>query len=822
MSDMDRRHKHRMIICLAILFLCLIAIFLGAKEKKSSSENIIFYAPNQSSLYFDAMNELFPEYEIKAGNGQVLSYLEKGNIAQSMDTQAEAMISEWLAKYWYPQFMSTVIIAVDREQTDKQITGWYDLINGVQQISILTGTHDMWPISFAMAYGLEGEDYTAETAVKFLKILRKDGLLRTNKLDSPILICYDYQAVFLKKSGRDLDIIIPREGTFSYVSGLLSNIKLTIPDDMDEKLLSAGLRLPDGRCDWNFYPNAAAYKPAVTIPDVNYYNMQSFHSQPILRREGFGVRLYSSADAREHQILSSLLIIFVLVWAATVVNRAMQKRVKRGAIATAALLVGWILLRLIKWQINFETALPRYLWYTYIPFQILLSFIVLWLAWGIDKPEEKVNPPLWLWMTAILNIAAVLLVFTNDLHGFVYVLDLSQQGWLDDYTYGMGYYFIIALFLIQFSTAIGMLIVRCIRSPRKRGLIFPLLLHLLLIAYGYGYINRIPIAYESDLAMVFAVLSILFFEASIRSGMIPVNSKYIPFFTNSPLPMQIIDDTGDIAISSKNAMDLDNETLSHILSSNELFMQIDEDTLMFSKAITGGFSVWHEDISKLNILYEQIAESVKKSEKTNEVLTKSVKIKQEIEEENARNQLMDGLEAEISEKLTELQDTIKKLSESENKKKGLAIVAMSFCYIKRRSDFFFSEQENLPIDAAELEVYMDELSEYATLAGVNARIINEIKGAIPARIAVLFYNFLEEILSYSVKNSNGPILVRLRATKNDFNMWLMLSNNDSLYKPNHRLNKLVQTNCGKFEVKDLDDAVGIGLSFTSKGGESNA
>ena len=81
---------------------------------------------------------------------------------------------------------------------------------------------------------------------------------------------------------------------------------------------------------------------------------------------------------------------------------------------------------------------------------------------------------------------------------------------------------------------------------------------------------------------------------------------------------------------------------------------------------------------------------------------------------------------------------------------------------------------------------------------------------------------LEVILSYSVKNRNGPILVRLRATKNDFNMWLMLSNNDSLYKPNHRLNKLVQTNCGKFEVKDLDDAVGIGLSFTSKGGESNA
>ena len=209
----------------------------------------------------------------------------------------------------------------------------------------------------------------------------------------------------------------------------------------------------------------------------------------------------------------------------------------------------------------------------------------------------------------------------------------------------------------------------------------------MLIAYGYGYINRIPIAYESDLAMVFAVLSILFFEASIRSGMIPVNSKYIPFFT-PPLPMQIIDDTGDIAISSKNAMDLDNETLSHILSSNELFMQIDEDTLMFSKAITGGFSVWHEDISKLNILYEQIAESVKKSEKTNEVLTKSVKIKQEIEEENARNQLMDGLEAEISEKLTELQDTIKKLSESENKK-GIGYSSYVILLYKKTLGFLF-------------------------------------------------------------------------------------------------------------------------------------
>ena len=96
------------------------------------------------------------------------------------------------------------------------------------------------------------------------------------------------------------------------------------------------------------------------------------------------------------------------------------------------------------------------------------SFIVLWLVWGIDKPEEKVNPPLWLWMTAILNIAAVLLVFTNDLHGFVYVLGFVSTRLADDYTYGMGFYFIIALFLIQFYTAIGMLIVRCIVASKKR------------------------------------------------------------------------------------------------------------------------------------------------------------------------------------------------------------------------------------------------------------------------------------------------------------------------------------------------------------------
>ena len=108
----------------------------------------------------------------------------------------------------------------------------------------------------------------------------------------------------------------------------------------------------------------------------------------MFRRDVLHSHLYASADAREHQFFVMAYIILVVVWLASVINRAMQKGVRRAALLTGIILLGWIIVRLVKYQTGVAGTLNRYLWYGYYPFQLTLPLVLLWLAWMIDKPEE--------------------------------------------------------------------------------------------------------------------------------------------------------------------------------------------------------------------------------------------------------------------------------------------------------------------------------------------------------------------------------------------------------------------------------------------------
>jgi len=72
------------------------------------------------------------------------------------------------------------------------------------------------------------------------------------------------------KSGRNMEVIIPIEGTFTYEKGLLSKNPLAFTGDIEGLLLDAGFRLPDGRCDASLYPQAAAYENAVRVTDYSH------------------------------------------------------------------------------------------------------------------------------------------------------------------------------------------------------------------------------------------------------------------------------------------------------------------------------------------------------------------------------------------------------------------------------------------------------------------------------------------------------------------------------------------------------------------------
>lgn len=426
--------------------------------------------------------------------------------------------------------------------------------------------------------------------------------------------------------------------------------------------------------------------------------------------------------------------------------------------------------------------------------------------------------PKWLWALGALNLLLALIVLTNDLHGLVYIIDYNYPFWRDDYGYAMGYHIITWLYMAEFIIANILLLMKSIRNPDKKGLVFPLALCVLIFVYRWGYIAHIPLMRESDMTMMTGIFVLLFFESAIQAGMIPVNTKYTTVFSHSMLRMQILGPDGAVALAPISAPILDQRVYSHVLSGAPQPLLQDEDTLLYGGAITGGFVSWQEDISSLNRLHRETEESVRRLEAANALLAEEEGIKRQLDEEAAKRQLTEQLEREIADKTAQLTQMISTLDTAENQPLETARVALLLCYIKRRSNLFFRERETERLPADELTVYIDELAELAGHAAVKIATLSQLSGVLPVRQATLFYDFFYAIVSWAAEHDCRTMLAHLGTERGAVMMRLTPSANICDYFHGRELQESIELAGGIILVKDIDDTTGISLSFPIGGG----
>ena len=804
------------VIALALLCLILFSLPGCAVAESLSGGSDIYCLDEPSATYGEVIAQALPDYSVGWATRVYTALQQKNTTAiEASDPQALPALEHNAAGYWYPQYIATVIIAVDRDRTDADVRGWRELAVVKEEVGI-TGAGMNELLLSAIAYGTEGEAYTLTGAANLLSGLRKNGLLRADSYEPPIVICYDYLAAAMIKGGRNLEIIVPREGTFSYERGLLSNAELSFSEDIDSLLVSAGFRLTDGRHDETLYPAAAAYETAVRISDYEHFNTVCLDGDRVFRRNVLNTRLYSSADGREHQLFPLIYMIILIAWTASVFRRAMQKSVRRSAFVTGIILLCWMTVRLIKFQIADESVLGLYLWYSYYLFQLALPPIALWLAHTIDRPDNN-RIPKWIVTFATLNAALIILVFTNHFHGFVFQIDFSKLKWAKDYGYGLGYTIIQFVNYSLMGLAFVMMIIKCGRSSRKKSLVFPLAFIFVLFLYGYGYFAKIPIALDSDFAMITALLTLLFFESALRTGLIPINKKYTAFFTNTTLGIQITDIDGKAVLASVSASPHNPDVLAAALASSPLPLPLDENTLLFANGIRGGDVFWQEDVTGLNLLHAAVDESVSKLTAANAMLAEEEKIKRIIAEENEKELVMARLEAEIAGYTAKLSAMAQQLENESDRHKKAAGIAILLCYVKRRCNLFFREQETHIMPSGELTGYLDELAGIAAYSGTRIVVSSDVNTGLSVRRAALFYDFFHSVIEWAGLQSRPHVMVHFREGGGRVILRLLPYASPKSFAPGDELTKAIASNGGKIAMENLDDAAAISLSFPQGG-----
>ena len=803
----------------AALALCLLtlAALCGCKGKEPERRARFI---NGEDGFAGAVLETLPEFE-NAGETVALTRLHPGELVDATDAAAQELTRLGGAAYWYPLTRITAVIAVDRDATAAKIEGWSDIAQAGTEVCLGDGWEKGLLLA-AVSYGLEGEDFTLGSAVRLLRGLQREKRLKHGGFDAPVTICFDFQAAQLRLEGRNIEIILPREGTLTFERGLLSSEELTFSEELGRRLREAGFRLVSGDCEAELYPPEEEYARAAQLEDYGRMNELCQDCARLIRRRVERTRLYSSADQREHILVAAALQTVVTIWLYSVVRRTAKWEIRYIATLTGIMLVGWIALRCIKYQLSKAELLGKLCWYGYYIFILGLPLCLLALALVVDGDAASRRKAAGMAALVAAYIAMLAMIFTNDVHMLVFRFEPGGD-WSADYSYGAGYYIVIAAAVAELTGAVALLFRKARCSPRRYGTVFPLALAALLLFYSAGYAAGIKPMRDSDFTITMCAFGVMFFESAMRSGLIPSNTGYAELFSASPLNMQLIDGTGEKVLAAAGAAPLPEEVRRLFAVGKERQVELDEDTVVYADKITGGTVTWQEDRSSLNRLYAELRATKAQLTLTNAILAREERRRRSVFGEEERSRLFEQMEREISDRLSELSEMIRGMPQDGGRGPEMARIMLLLCYIKRRCNMYFigsgdEDGRNMPCN--DLGVYLDELADFVAYSGVRCVVNFLLRGEIPLTQAILIYDFVYDSLRYGADNGVGALLETAAAAENGICLGITASGGLDAEFISDGAWELIERTGASVELIAPEDCAGLRLMIPEGGGEN--
>lgn len=812
----------RTVVALVSILILLLSIDVAATSfdlsTVSNDERVEKPRESRHLKYHEILKESSSPKVMYPLGSPVFSELSKGNPVIAFDAQGFSALDQGLAAHWYPHYEATLAILIDRGISDATIANWEDLNHVDEDVALLKmdDDEDLGLLLVAMSSGDDQLPATLNKPGRILSDLRQRGRLIYDTDDSPILVGYDYDGAMMKREGRNIEIVIPKDGTLTIQFGVLSKFPMDFSKDLGEGLATAGFRPPGGTENLRFYPERSNYDSARPITDYEDFSelFQGWHKT--WRRQVLRTRLYSPVGTYESQMLISIYLVVVTVWIASLVRRILSKEVRKGMIIVGALLMGWVVVRLIKWQRIEIDLVDRYLWYLYYLFQLGIPAVMLWLIWKIDHPSEN---PRWLVAIIMTNICLFGLVITNEFHQWVFHFETGLSNGTLQYHYNIGMFFVLLGVLIPTIIGGGILLWKSQKMLWLRSSALALGTLVLLILYTIGYLFGVPFARESDVTVTSGVLTLIIIESVIASGLIPANTKYFKLFEHSSLDIQIIDEEGIPIFQSKIAEPIDSETIAKFRAKSQGAMVLTPDSVLYANPTIGGTAFWREDIGIIRRLEQEVETSVKKLELVNSVLAQEQRMLREINEVREKELLFKELREELEDNTAWLLNQIQSVSKDSPSQKQVVTITLALCHLKRRSYIFFKAYDQGELYLEEWMTYIDELKEVVLFAEVRMLALYDVNPLMSVQEGLILYDLVYALMLWALQKPN-TILLMNEVEENVFKMKLLYTSRSDAFVVDESLRQRIGQGNGVIDMKTLDESVGITLRLPL-GGKKN-
>lgn len=445
-------------------------------------------------------------------------------------------------------------------------------------------------------------------------------------------------------------------------------------------------------------------------------------------------------------IVRSLIYITLYIgWGISVSKRIIQVQVRYYLISVSCLMVFWFVIRSTNYFFTADAEIKRYLWYLYYLPMLFIPLFSLFVAISLGKPANARLSKTALLLLYIPTLLCLLLVLTNDLHQLVFSFPEGEV-WTDKNNgYTFGYYIVLGWEIICALAAFVIMLIKCRHSQRKKYL--PFLLLACSIGYALIYVSGAEWMQliGGDITAVQCLLFTGILECCIQCGLIQTNTGYKALFEAGSIGAQIVDTDCHTRYASSNAPEL---TADMMRSAQRDAAMLDNNTLLRSSKINGGYVLWQEDITDLTALLEKLEENRKTISESNYVEQENYKTKVKINTVREKNRLYDRLQAQTAhqiELLDRLLTQYEAQPEPEIRRSLLAKAAVIGAYIKRRGNLMFIGEKSDVTDTAELSACLDESFANLELMGVECAVDIPCKNSIYTRDSIRVYDFFEAV-----------------------------------------------------------------------------
>ncbi len=680
--------------------------------------------------YKNVIANVLPELEINETTyGTTLRDFEEGQNIAVYENQGITLASVHEKYDFVPQLTQTIVIAIDREQCSEELTRFEDLITTDLAISFDFGktiAENMWEydsthqVVLTMAKAIYGE-YDVEAIAQDFAQIEDEGRFFVDDISKAILVTTDSNAVALKKAGRNLEIVIPQDGTLSFNYGMLVYDNRIITDEqISTKLIEMGYRLPDGSCDESYYPSKDDYVRAERIESFNEYNAASSLVSKTLRRDSFHTRLFGFTNSIEITAFFLALVFVIIYYFVSIKRRIADRKINKATTTVLVLLALLITMGLLKSVNSNNPFLETVLWYGYyIPILFIpATFVYIALHVGNQKIKPIVLKYYFIYL--LLTFIPLIMIMTNNFHNWIFVVeDYSNT----TFTHNIGYYFVMFWVASSIVFAYVLLVYKCLKNPKKWALAYPGILSIILAIYTVALAVRFTPVREFDVSFAITIFVLLYIETLIQSRLLPTNRGYDRFFKHSNLAMKIEDNQGNQVYTSYVTKDI-----------NDNFVQR-------STSIIGGKFYYFEDYTALRSAEIKLKNINDKIKKNNKILLQNSNTQEKLAALSAEKAAYDSIDNILLIGTKKIAAYIDKIKESKDKKRIMNIISIHAMVMKRacmyRINALYQDNQSISILANSFV----ELKELADSVGLSIAVRLDVATTLPITNMSDMYGF---------------------------------------------------------------------------------